>query len=88
MFSSDKPSDLPDRFVSEFNEGAVPAVRLFSYFRKERSLLEKRLNRQKERLSRISEERREKMEMPSSESSAAVGPDDDLGRDGEPGLQK
>ena len=72
---------IPQRFTMEpesaFDDGStVSAVRLSECYRRERRIAEM-----------VVKSRREKRRIKSSESSAAVGPSDDLGRDGDPGLQ-
>ena len=79
---SSGPFRLPERFTmeaeSDYGDGAtIQYTRLMECYEREKVIAR-----------RIVKSRREKRRRPSSERSAAVGPSDDLGRDGDPGLQK
>ncbi len=83
-----EPEKLPERFLSDFNGRTVPAARLFSYYRTERMALEERCRKihKKESVRKKSRDRRDRREIPDSVSSAAEGPSEDRGREGDPGL--
>ena len=87
--SLEEPQDLPERFTSEFNGRTVPTARLFSYFRTELLRLESQLERRAQRKERVRKKPRDRSDsraITDSDSSAAEGPSEDLGRDGDPGL--
>ena len=86
--SLQEPDKLPERFISDFNGRTVPAARLFSYYLSELGRLEERCGRsqRKESVRRKSRDRRDRRDIPDSVRSAADGPSEDLGREGEPGL--
>ena len=76
------PSRLPDAFTmhpeSALDDGrTVPYTQLVEAYGKE-----------KERLERMVRSRRERMDKHSSSKSAAVGPKEDRGREGDPGLTR
>lgn len=76
-----QPGKVPELFTSEpcsaFGDGAtVSQVRVMENYEREKRIA-----------FRVLKSRSEKRVKPSSDSTAAVGPSDDLGRDGDPGLQ-
>ena len=78
---SDGRLSLPEHFMrdprSSFGDGAtVSAQRSAGCYEREKRIA-----------LMVLKSIREKRRRPSSESSAAVGPDDERGRDGDPGLQ-
>ena len=70
---------LPDSFLFDAADDGrtVPYTRLLSAYRSE-----------KLRLEMVLKFRSDKRRIPFSSRRAAVGPEEDLGRDGDPGLQK
>lgn len=76
-----EPMPIPERFTFDIDAMSdartVPYTRLMAAYRSEKLRLENTLRSRRERRLR-----------PRSSSRAAEGPADDLGRDGDPGLQK
>ena len=79
LFSSD-PVSIPDAFTLN-PASALPDGCTVPY-----TLLVEAYEAEKDRLERAVKSRSEKRVRPSSRKSTAVGPDDERGRDGEPGL--
>ena len=81
IFSSG-PSRLPDAFTLH-PESAIDDARTVPY-----TQLVEAYEKEKERLEKMVRSRRERRDKRSSSRSAAVGPEEDRGREGDPGLTR